>query len=84
MYCQDNSLVGMSVDKLPCISNLLRISELDIVGNDINFVCFFVANQIGENASQDRLHAARDNNDGDIMLFRVDVKVFEARIEGNV
>lgn len=82
--CPAHALVGVPVHKLPGLALFLRVGELDIVGDDVDLVGLLLADEVRENAADDRYHAAGHNNDRDVVLLGVLVEVLEAGVKGDV
>lgn len=83
-YRPAHALVGVPVHKLPGLALFLRVGELDIVGDDVDLVGLLLADEVRENAADDRYHAAGHNNDRDVVLLGVLVEVLEAGVKGDV
>lgn len=74
----------MPVNELPGLALLLRVGELDLVGDDINLGSVLLANEVSKNGSDDGGHAGRDDDDGDVVGLGEGVELLEARVEGDI
>lgn len=74
----------MTVNNLPSVTLALWVSELDLVGNNVDRVGVLLADKVGKDRADDRGHARTDNDDGKADLLGELVKFLETGVEGDV